>query len=107
MDAGHHRWATSQPPGTSGNLVQAVKSIEPFGNTWYSTNSNFTYLLNWNVALEDGTLLTISSALEDQEIGPLTTLLTYEGFVNVTGTGPNGEYLGGFGLVEIEPLNSG
>jgi len=102
-DAGHHQWATSQPHGTSGNLVQAVKSIVPFGGTWYSTNSNFTYPLNWNVALEDGTLLTSSSVLGDQEIGPPTTLLTYEGSVNVTGIGPNGECMGASDWLRLGP----
>lgn len=54
--------------------------------------------------LLDGTNLTIESVRGDQELANAgSTFVTYEGFVNVTGTDPSGNVIEGFGLVEIEP----
>jgi hypothetical protein len=100
-DVGHRQWATTQStPGVSN--VMPVKTYEPFGPNWVSPNSNNTYSQSWEIVLQDNTRLTVKSTHEDQELRS-DTFVTYEGFVTVTGVGPDGEPVSGYGLVEIQP----
>ncbi|PYI09460.1 hypothetical protein BO78DRAFT_394928 [Aspergillus sclerotiicarbonarius CBS 121057] len=101
---GRRQWATVQSEG--GSAIEMIEHYETFGHEWYSNHSNYTYPLNWKVGLQDGTELTIRSVYEDQEIGYPTSLLTYEGFVTVSGTDATGEPISGYGLVEMEPTSS-
>ncbi|KAL4745804.1 hypothetical protein BDW72DRAFT_198290 [Aspergillus terricola var. indicus] len=98
-EVGHRQWSTAQPQAGV-NVVQAVKSFEPFGQAWTSPHSNSTYKQAWNVVLQDGTSLTIESAHDDQELHT-SAFSTYAGFVTVTGSDASGDPFAGYGLVEI------
>ncbi|KAL1883345.1 hypothetical protein Daus18300_000403 [Diaporthe australafricana] len=74
---------------------------------WTSPVSNVTYNLDWTLELEDGTTLYVSNVRDDQELADSAGFfVTYEGFVEVTGQTSSGESITGFGLVEIEPVQS-
>jgi predicted secreted hydrolase len=57
-------------------------------DTWKSPKSGAIYPTKWSLRLEDGTILTIRAATDDQEIEARATtgFNYYEGAVNVTGT---------------------
>lgn len=97
---GHRQWATIQPEAGI-NTVLPIVTFQPFGNPWTSPHTNNTYYQNWNVVLQDGTNLTIHSASNDQELYS-SSFASYEGFITVSGTGPSGDMITGYGLVEIE-----
>lgn len=74
---------------------------------WTSPVSNVTYTLDWTLELQDGTCLEVSNIREDQELADSDGLfVTYEGFVEVTGTTSSGKTITGFGVVEIQPPQS-
>lgn len=74
---------------------------------WTSPVSNVTYTLDWTLELQDGTSLSVRNIRDDQELADSDgRFVTYEGFVEVTGTTPSGENITGFGVVEIQPPQS-
>ncbi|KAL2286586.1 hypothetical protein FJTKL_06934 [Diaporthe vaccinii] len=74
---------------------------------WISTVSNVTYPLDWTLELHDGTSLDVRNIRDDQELADSEGLsVTYEGFVEVTGTTSSGETITGFGVVEVQPPQS-
>lgn len=74
---------------------------------WTSPVSNATYALDWTIELQDGTSLQVRSIRDDQELADSDGLfVTYEGFVEVTGTTSSGDAITGFGVVEIQPPRS-
>ncbi|KAE8130891.1 hypothetical protein BDV38DRAFT_265938 [Aspergillus pseudotamarii] len=98
---GHRQWATTQSKdGIS--VVQPVRTVEPFGESWTSPHSNVTYHQAWTMVLQDETTLTITTTYNDQKLWAAGGFATYEGFITVNGTNANGNCVTGFGLVEIQ-----
>lgn len=74
---------------------------------WTSLVSNVTYPLDWTLELQDGTNFRVSNIHDDQELAdPDGVFVTYEGFVEVTGTTSSGETITAFGVVEVQPVQS-
>lgn len=74
---------------------------------WTSPVSNVTYPLDWTLELQDGTSLEVRNIRDDQELADSDGLfVTYEGFVEVTGTTSSGGTITGFGVVEVQPPQS-
>lgn len=106
-------WAGGPEKGFATIKTQpGIQTVSPAtkvdGNRhWTSTVSNVTYPLDWTLELQDGTRLQVSNVREDQELADSDGMfVTYEGFVEVTGTAASGEAITGFGVVEVQPPQS-
>ncbi len=99
------QFATTRTQHGVHTLLPVTSFQEHSDGTWKSPYSNVTYHQGWDVTLLDGTSITIKSAAGYQELHDPTgkLVVTYEGFVTVTGVRNRGEAIQGWGLVEINP----
>lgn len=86
-----------------GMLVQPYTLTALASSEWTSPSSNYTYYTSHTLTWPDGSIMNVTSVLQDQElVAPPEVGVTtsYEGFVNVRGR-LDGKAIEGFGVVEM------